>query len=257
MQTILVANLKGGCGKTLTAITLAGALAQTGQRVVLADADPQKSALCWLKRRPASAATLLGLDWHREKNIGDNVPKKTDWLVIDAPGSLTDGHAAQLIDEAHAIITPVLPSFFDVDSTRRFLNNIEDIKKVRKGRVPVHLVANRVRPGTKGMQELEQFFAALEQAPLAWISERSAYPLLAADGLSVFDVHNRVSQAIQAQWLPLLAALGVTLPMAQSVAAVPVPAAPTPPAARKAPGTPEPATAEPASGGNPKKSSWY
>ncbi|PJN94246.1 hypothetical protein CNY89_15620, partial [Amaricoccus sp. HAR-UPW-R2A-40] len=44
MRTVLVANRKGGCGKTLTAVTLAAALAGRGGTVALADADPQKSA---------------------------------------------------------------------------------------------------------------------------------------------------------------------------------------------------------------------
>ena len=71
MKTILVVNRKGGCGKTMTAITLASALAGQGGRVGLADADGQKSALRWLKKRPATAAPVAGLDWTAAGRIGD------------------------------------------------------------------------------------------------------------------------------------------------------------------------------------------
>lgn len=206
MRTVLVANRKGGCGKTLTAITLASALAGRGGAVALADADAQKSALRWLKRRPPTASVIRALDWSHSGDVGD-APKKLDWLVIDAPGALAGVRAEALIAEADSVVTPVLPSSFDADSTRRFLKDIEAVKRVRKGKVAVRLVANRVRPRGNATDRLAAFFADLGQEPVAWIAERSIYADLAEEGLAVFDRPQRSFAAIRAQWAPVLAAL--------------------------------------------------
>lgn len=210
MKTVLVANQKGGCGKTSVAITLAAALANQGQSVALADADSQKSSLFWLKLRPKTATPIYAVDWQDDGDIGD-LPKKVaknlgkkDWLIIDAPGSLTPERAKSLISEAKAIIIPVLPSVFDADSTKQFLKSIEDIKRIRKGKVDIHLLANRIRPQTSASQSLKDFFDNVGQQPLAWISERSMYPQLAEQGLAVFDRTQKPYRDVQAQWKPVM-----------------------------------------------------
>ncbi len=58
MVRIAVANVKGGVGKTTTAVYLAAVAAETGGPVVLVDADPQASAAEWLDERPVDGVTL-------------------------------------------------------------------------------------------------------------------------------------------------------------------------------------------------------
>lgn len=212
MNAILIANSKGGSGKTTFATTLAAALAATGDRVALADADRQRSSLTWLGRRPRVEAPITALDWSRRADIG-RFPAcvsraSLDWVVIDAPGALKGPKAEALVAQATYVVAPVTPSFFDAHAAQGFLARIENLARIRRGGAAFLVAANRVPPRGRLARDLADFFLRIELEPAAEIAERSAYPELAAQGLSVFDRRGRSVAPIQAQWTPLLNRLG-------------------------------------------------
>ncbi len=67
-RVLVVANQKGGVGKTTSAVNVAAGLAQLGQKVLLIDLDPQ-----------GNASTALGVEHHR------GVPSTYDMLVEGQP----------------------------------------------------------------------------------------------------------------------------------------------------------------------------
>lgn len=201
MITVLVANPKGGCGKTTIATHLAAAFAAAGLRAGLADADRQASALGWLKARPDSAAPIQGLDWRDEPG---RVPDDVDRLVIDAPAAMKLKKVEDLLRLADVIVVPVLPSGFDEPVTGAFLKDLEALKPIRKSRTAVAVLRNRVQTGTRTAARLDKFMLGVGHTGVGRLRLRQIYPDIAGRGLSIFDLAGKQNEELREDWAPVL-----------------------------------------------------
>lgn len=204
MLSVLVGNIKGGCGKTTIATHLASAFALRGLKTTIGDCDRQRSSLNWLKRRAAAAPAIGGLDWSKE--VGEP-PKGVERLIIDAPAAMHHKDVEDLIRIADVVVVPVLPGAFDEDATAHFLKKLAEVKAVRKNKRVVAIVGNRLRLGTKASEHLDGFFASLGFPVVARLRDSQIYPNVAAAGSSVLEAAERRARDYATEWAPLLALL--------------------------------------------------
>ncbi|MFZ5576268.1 MAG: AAA family ATPase [Pseudomonadota bacterium] len=196
MRAILVANPKGGSGKTTLSINLAGYLASIGERVALLDLDRQKSATQWLAVRDASLPDITLL---HEGQKGE-----ADWLVIDTPAGLHGKNLERALKLAHKVAVPIAPSLFDIRASQDFLAALHAEKAVRKGHAFIGVVGMRVDPRTRAGVTLEQFMARQDLPVLAYLRNTQHYVNAAFEGKSLFDLPPHIAERDVEQWQGLI-----------------------------------------------------
>ena len=200
MKTFLIANPKGGSGKTTLATNLAGYFASRGRHVVLSDMDRQESSLGWLDRRSADLPLIHALN-------GRNGPIRSlsaDVNVIDSPAGLRGDKLSDAVKTADWVIVPMQSSTFDINATQDFLEVLKEEKAVRKERTFIAMVGMRVNPRTKAALNLEEYLARSGFPVMGHLRNAQVYVHAAERGISLFDMSpSRVKQDIQ-QWSNLL-----------------------------------------------------
>ena len=200
MPVIVVANPKGGVGKSTLATNLAGWLAHQGHAVMLGDVDRQQSARGWLALRPPGLPRIA--TW--EVLPGDIVrpPVGTTHAVLDTPAGLHGKRLDAVMKLADAVLVPLQPSIFDIRATHDFVRTLQAHK--RSDRVRIALVGMRVREGTIAADQLREFLGTLGAPVLGFLRDTQNYVHLAARGLTLWDVApGRVERDLE-QWQPLL-----------------------------------------------------
>ena len=196
MPVVVVANPKGGVGKSTLATNIAGYWASQGHAVMLGDADRQQSSRLWLSLRPENVRPIGTWDIHSD--FIAKPPRGTTHVVIDTPGGLNGWRMGDLLKIADKLVVPLQPSVFDIFSTRSFL---DELATQRKGHaLQVGLVGMRVDRRTLAADKLQQFMEEQGLPVLGTLRPTQNYVHLAAHGLTLFDLApGRVARDLE-QW---------------------------------------------------------
>lgn len=196
MRSVLIANPKGGAGKTTLSTNLAGYFANQGRTVTLCDLDRQQSALRWMSFRDPALPPVTG--YFAGSQVLLSLPKDPDWVILDAPAGLQGFKLSDYLRVVDKIIIPVVPSVFDMAATEDFLSVVRNETRGRRG--VVGLVAMRVDPRTRAAAMLEEFLRHFDVPMLSYLRNTQNYVNVAASGLTIFDAPRSRHQKDIEQW---------------------------------------------------------
>lgn len=206
LKTIVIANPKGGCGKSTLAAQIASHYANQGFAVALADHDPQRSSLDWLKCRPSGCSSITPIAAFNKVSVSDTF----DVVIHDMPAASDLDMILGAVTGRAKLLIPILPSPTDIKAGVRFLMSLN-----REGwntrstggesqQVDIGLVANRVRTNTNYFKVLVEFLEQVNMPLIASIRDTQNYIRAMDAGISVFDLPpSRVARDLQ-QWQLLL-----------------------------------------------------
>lgn len=195
MPVVVVANPKGGVGKSTLSTNVAGYFASKGYKVMLGDADRQQSSRLWLGLRPPTARPIQS--WEVGEDRLAKPPKGTTHVVLDTPAGLEKGQMKDVLRYADKVIVPLQPSVFDIFATRTFLDKI---KAHSHPGMQVGIVGMRVDGRTLAAEKLRGFVESLGVPVLGYLRDTQNYIHLAAHGLTLFDVAPSRVEKDLAQW---------------------------------------------------------
>jgi chromosome partitioning protein len=203
MPIILVANPKGGAGKSTLATNIAGYFARQGKAVMLGDVDVQQSSRHWLAQRPAHLPPIAS--WEVAGKGPAKPPKGTTHAVIDTPAGVHQDILARLLREADKVVIPIQPSPFDIGATNHFLAALKELAPAALRSGKVALVGIRVDERTRSADHLKAFVESSGIPAVALLRDTQNYVHLAAHGLTLWDVAPSRVEKDLAQWEPLVA----------------------------------------------------
>lgn len=188
MPVIVVANPKGGAGKSTTTLVLAQTLAGMGASVTLVDADPNRPIVDWRSGASTIAFDVIGdvTEGSIIRVIRDHRAKR-QFVFVDLEGTASR-LVSRAITQADLVLIPLQASGVDARQASRAVELIQEEEEALGGReIPFRVLLTRTNPA------------------IATRIEREIVGALASAGLPLLRTHLNERQAYKAMFVRRLA----------------------------------------------------
>lgn len=201
MRVLGILARKGGAGKTTLAIHLAVLAQAAGQRTLIVDLDPQRSAAGWWRARTAETPQLVETEPDKLPVIVDAARADgVDLVIVDTRPSI-EADAVQVAALSDVVLIPTRPAILDL---RAILETLNIVKGMRKAHVvlnacPAPRGAGESSVATDARKALKAF--GVPVAPML-ISQRAAFSHALVGGLAASESEpgGKASKEMRALW---------------------------------------------------------
>jgi chromosome partitioning protein len=188
---ITAANSKGGSGKSTLLLTIACALAHSGGKVTVIDADPQQSIARWAKgNNNMQFRVRSDVDENSIRKVINEEAATSEFVLVDVQGraSRLMGRVLMACDLA---LIPLTPSEFDADMAAETIELIQASEMDSNRTIPYQIVFNRTSPAMATTSEREIITEiSSNKLPIlgTHLYDRQAYRLMARRHCSLFEL---------------------------------------------------------------------
>ena len=186
---VTVASPKGGVGKTMTTILLAGEFAAAGHSVLIVDTDPQQSVTRWFRNSQKLGFELRNITLETTidvKGLGEQLARGRDYslILVDIQGTATATVGAAVAN-ADFVVIPTRGHVFDVEGCLALVQQIK-LLGGRHRTIPYGVLLNGVSGIDRNTIAFKTALSQLRASEVdlfdAFLSQRPTFAAVATAG---------------------------------------------------------------------------
>ncbi len=197
MRTLAYLSQKGGSTKTTLAVHSAVAAADAGERVVIVDTDPQKSASVWATARENPTPVVASASAAEVERVLKAAAEEGMTLAILDTAPHAAPEATRIARAAHLVVIPCRPTAFDLAAIEA------SVRIVQAAKAKAVIVLSACPPRAPEIAEAREALAAYGVPIMPGeITERRAFARAVATGRAVteFEADGKAATEIRALW---------------------------------------------------------